>query len=169
MADSVKCWENYNIFGSSGSDQRIMLTLMSTGHFVYHNCPGAQKNTFIYAPKVLEAKDQRSRFRRGKEYAYIDKLIESYDMRLKYFPGKDAYVIGEKGSKTLKYKKDHEAAYETFKQAYETDFNLMTPAQINGYFLSTVKMYNDDKKVDLQGLIHVYLVVMKRLPRTGLT
>ena len=153
-ADSVKCWENYNIFGSLIQTKNYT-DAYEYWDYVFTNCPGAQKNTFIYAPRVLEAKIKAASSDEEKS-VYIDQLISSYDVRLKYFPGKEGYVIGEKASKTLKYKKDHESAYRDFTLAYETNFGQMTPAQINGYFLSTVKMFND-KKIELDKLIHVYL------------
>ena len=54
-ADSVKCWENYNIFGSLIQTKNYT-DAYEYWDYVFTNCPGAQKNTFIYAPRVLEAK-----------------------------------------------------------------------------------------------------------------
>ena len=153
-ADSVKCWENYNIFGS------MIQTKAYTDAYehwlqVYETCPGANKSIYIYAPRVLKAMIKEAATEEDK-MKYADLLISSYDKRLEYFPGKDAYVTGEKANALMKYKKDVPGAYAAYTQAYELDSKLMSPSQINGYFLSTVRTFND-KNIELDKLIHVYL------------
>lgn len=152
-ADSVKCWENYNNFGSL-MQTRSYVAAYEHWNYVYTNCPGVKKNTFIYAPRILKAMIDEAATPEEKA-AYVDQLIASYDERLKYFPGKEAYVTGEKGLQIWKYKKDHQAAYIVFGEAYKINRSEMTPAQINGYFLSAVKMKND-KLIELDELIKVY-------------
>ena len=191
-ADSIKCWEDYNIFGSL-IQTKAYEDAYDYWESVYNNCPQANKNIFIYAPRVLKAKikeasgvltsynidysnttilpDGSVQNTKSKSTVtvtdnqkvdllaynkYVDQLIESYDKRLEYFPGKEAYVTGEKASALMKYKKDVEGAYAAYTKAYELDSKLMSPAQVNGYFLSSVKMYNA-KSVDLEKLMHVYL------------
>ncbi len=155
-ADSVKCWENYNNFGSL-MQTKSYVAAYEHWDYVYSNCPGVKKNTFIYAPRILKAMIKQAATAEEKA-AYIDQLIASYDERLKYFPGKEAYVTGEKGLQIWKYKKDHKTAYTVFEEAYQINRAEMTPAQINGYFLSAVKMKND-KSIELDQLIKVYLRV----------
>ncbi|MCT4624634.1 MAG: hypothetical protein N4A46_13520 [Schleiferiaceae bacterium] len=153
-ADSVKCWENYNNFGSL-MQTKSYVAAYEHWNYVYTNCPGVKKNTFIYAPRILKAmiKDASTPEEKDK---YADQLIGSYDKRLQYFPGKEAYVTGEKALQIWKYKKDHEEAYAVFEEAYTINRAEMTPAQINGYFLSAVKMKNA-KLIELDELIRVYI------------
>lgn len=153
-ADSVKCWENYNIFGSM-IQTKAYADAYEYWMEVFTNCPATNKNIFIYAPRVLKAKIGAATTEEEK-MKYADLLVESYDKRLEYFPGKEAYVMGEKAKTLMKYQKDVPGAYAEFTKAYETDSKQMSPAQINGYFLSSVKTFNA-KAIDLQKLIHVYL------------
>jgi len=153
-ADSVKCWENYNNFGS------LMQTKSYTAayehwNYVYANCPAVKKNTFIYAPRILKAMIKEAATDEDKA-KYIDQLIESYSKRLEYFPGKEAYVTAEKALQIWKYKKDHVEAYKAFEVAYTINRSELTPAQVNGYFLSAVKMKNSNH-IELDQLIKVYL------------
>jgi len=153
-ADSVKCWENYNNFGSL-MQTKSYVAAYEHWDYVYTNCPGVKKNTFIYAPRILKAMIKQAATPEEKA-KYVDQLIASYDERLKYFPGKEAYVTGEKGLQIWKYKKDHQTAFLVFEEAYKINREEMTPAQINGYFLAAVKMKND-KSIELDELIRVYL------------
>ena len=55
MADSVTCYESYNIFGSFYQSKDY------AGAFepwlkVYQTCPSAKKATYIYGPKIVETK-----------------------------------------------------------------------------------------------------------------
>lgn len=152
-ADSVKCWENYNNFGS------LMQTKSYTAayehwNYVYTNCPAVKKNLFIYAPRILKAMIESANSPEEKA-KYVAQLIESYDKRLQYFPGKEAYVTGEKGLQIYKYNDDHKTAYGVFEEAYKINRAEMTPAQINGYFLTAVKMKKDEA-IELDELIKVY-------------
>ncbi len=153
-ADSVKCWENYNNFGSL-MQTKSYVAAYEHWDYVYTHCPGIKKNTFIYAPRILKAMIADAATEEDKA-KYIDQLLESYGKRLKYFPGKEAYVTAEKALQIWKYKKDHLTAYNTFEEAYTINRSELTPAQVNGYFLSAVKMKNADH-IELDKLIMVYL------------
>jgi len=153
-ADSVKCWENYNNFGSL-MQTKSYVAAYEHWDYVYSNCPGVKKNTFIYAPRILKAMIKQAATPEEKA-KYVEQLIASYDVRLQHFPGKEAYVTGEKGLQIWKYRKDHKTAFTVFEEAYKINREEMTPAQINGYFLSAVKMKND-KAIELDELIRVYI------------
>ena len=153
-ADSVKCWENYNNFGSL-MQTKSYVAAYEHWNYVYTNCPGVKKNTFIYAPRILKAMIKAATTDEDKA-KYVDQLIGSYPKRLEYFPGKEAYVTAEMALQIWKYKKDHVKAYAAFEAAYTLNRSELTPAQVNGYFLSAVKMKND-KLIELDQLIKVYL------------
>ena len=86
-ADSVKCWENYNNFGSL-MQTKSYAAAYEHWNYVYTNCPSVKKNTFIYAPRILKEMIDNAATPELKT-KYEDQLIESYDKRLQHFPGKE--------------------------------------------------------------------------------
>lgn len=147
MADSVTCYESYNIFGSFYQSKDY------AGAFepwlkVYQTCPSAKKATYIYGPKIVETKIKATTDPVEKQ-KYVDILIDLYDKRLQYFPGKEGYVLSEKASKYIKYNKDSiVTAAKLFDTAFEVAGNSMTASQLNAYFLTNIKLFNIDKDVD---------------------
>ena len=153
-ADSVKCWENYNIAGSYYQNKNYA-EAYSAWFQLYSNCPGAKENTFLIAPKVIEAKIKAEKDP-AKKQELIKVLIEQYDIRLKYFPEKEGFVRSEKAQKYLKYNKDStEQAYNLFDQAFQIAGSDMYPSQLNAYFISAVRMKKDDK-IDFDKLLDIY-------------
>ena len=113
VADSVTCYESYNIFGSF-YQSKDYAAAFDPWFKVYETCPAAKKATYIYGPKIVETKIGTTADA-GERQQYVDLLIELYDNRLKYFPGKEGYVLSEKASKYIKYNKDSvERASELF-------------------------------------------------------
>ena len=153
-SDSVKCWENYNIAGSYYQNKNYA-EAYDAWYYLYSNCPGAKENTFLIAPKVVEAKI-KAETDSNKKQELVKVLINQYDLRLQYFPKKEGYVLSEKAQKYLKYNKDStEQAYNLFKTAFDVAGNNMYPSQLNAYFISAVRMKNDDK-IDLNELLDIY-------------
>jgi len=160
-ADSVKCFENYNIAGSYYQSKGY-LDAYDAWYQVYSTCPGAYKNIFIIAPRILEEKIKDTKDE-AKRKEYIDILIKQYDDRLKYFPEKEGYVLGEKAADYARYyKDDSETAYKLFNEAYVAAGNDMTPAQLNAYFLSSVRLFNQ-KKIEFAELLEVYDIISEAL------
>ncbi|GAB5556707.1 MAG: hypothetical protein SchgKO_09200 [Schleiferiaceae bacterium] len=153
-ADSVKCWEQYNIFGSL-YQSKSYADAYEGWYEVYTNCPGAHKNIYVMAPKILDAKIKKTED--PAEKAALQKLfIEQYDNRLIYFPGKEGYVKGQKALKYAKFNKDSTAqAYAMFKEAYDIDGYKISPSVMNGYFLASVRMFNA-KEIELAELVDAY-------------
>lgn len=147
MADSVTCYESYNIFGSFYQSKDY------AGAFepwlkVYETCPAAKKATYIYGPKIVETKIKATNDAVEKQ-KYVSILINLYEKRLQYFPGKEGYVLSEKASKYIKYNKDSiVTAAKLFDKAFEAAGNSMTASQLNAYFLTNIKLFNIDKDVD---------------------
>ena len=55
VADSVICYDNYNIFGSF-YQSKDYTSAFEPWLKVYQTCPAAKKATFIYGPKIVETK-----------------------------------------------------------------------------------------------------------------
>jgi len=152
-ADSVTCYESYNIFGSYYQSKNY-LDAFDSWVKVYEICPGAKKATYIYGPKIVETKIKATEDAAQKQ-EYVDLLVELYDKRLKYFPGKEGYVLSEKASKYIKYNKDSvERAAELFEQAYAVAGNDMNASQLNAYFLTNIRLFNITKDVDELFLVY---------------
>lgn len=160
VADSVICYDNYNIFGSFYQSKDY------AGAFepwlkVYQTCPAAKKATFIYGPKIVETKIKATTDPAERQ-GYVDLLVSLYDDRLQYFPGKEGYVLSEKASKYIKYNKDSvEAAAVLFEEAYAVAGKDMSASQLNAYFLTNIKLFNITKDVD--ALFAVYNNVIEAL------
>lgn len=153
-ADSVKCWENYNIAGSYYQNKNYA-EAFDAWYQLYTTCPGAKENTFLIAPKVIEAKIKKETDE-AKKREYIQILIDQYDVRVQYFPKKEGYIKSEKAQKYLKYNKDStEQAYNLFQEAFEVAGSNMYPSQLNAYFISAVRMKKDDK-IDFDQLLDIY-------------
>ncbi len=153
-ADSVSCWENLNIAGSYYQN-KTYAQAYDSWYQLYTTCPGASKNTYIIAPKIIEAKMKEVEDP-AKKKELADILIEQYDKRLKYFPEKEGYVLSEKAADYLKYNKDDfQTGYKLFQEAFEVAGDDMYPSQLNSYFISTVRMFNA-KEIGFDALLEDY-------------
>jgi tetratricopeptide (TPR) repeat protein len=155
-ADSVKCWENLNIAGSYYQNKSYA-EAYEAWYQLYTTCPGASKNTFIIAPKVIEAKIAKEKNEAIKA-EMVKTLIVQYDDRLKYFyeADKEGTILSDKAADYLKYNPDDVAtAYKYFKEAYAASGNDMYPHHLNSYFISSVRMFNS-KEIELDALLADY-------------
>jgi hypothetical protein len=154
VADSVSCWENLNIAGSYYQN-KTYAQAYDAWYQLYTTCPGASKNTYIIAPKVIEAKMNETEDAATKQQL-AEILIQQYYDRLKYFPGKEGYVRSEIAADYLKYNKDSiKTAYKLFQEAFNAAGNDMYPSQLNSYFISTVRMFNA-KEIGFDALLEDY-------------
>ncbi|MDX5428484.1 MAG: hypothetical protein LPK79_10315 [Bacteroidota bacterium] len=157
-ADSIKCWENYNNFGSL-YNSKSYADAYEYWYQVYANCPGASSYIYIAGPKIVESKIEIEKDPAKKE-KLIDLLLEQYDKRLEYFPdpNKEAYVLGQKALDLVKYKEDSTSNYEAFQiyqSAIELDPSQLTPAPIYGFFKSAVILFNN-KTISQEEFFEVY-------------
>ena len=155
-ADSVRCWENLNIAGSYYQNKTYEQAYDSW-YQLYTQCPAASKNTFVIAPKIIEAKI-KSEQDPAKKAEMVKILIEQYDKRLEYFyeADKEGIILSDKAADYLKYNNDDvEMSYQLFKKAFEVAGKDMYPSHMNGYFISTVRMFNE-KKIELDELLEAY-------------
>lgn len=155
-ADSVKCWENLNIAGSYYQNKNYAEAYESWFE-LYTICPGASKNTYIIAPKVIESKIAKEQDA-AKKAQMVNLLIAQYDDRLKYFyeADREGTIKSDKAADYLKYNPDDvTTAYKYFKEAYAAAGNDMYPHHLNSYFISSVRMFNA-KEMELDALLSDY-------------
>lgn len=160
-ADSVKCWENYNIAGSYYKSKSYA-DAYDAWYQLYQTCPGAKENTFKIAPKIVEAKIKAEQDPATKmEIAKV--LIEQYNVRLQYFPGNEGFVKTDKAAKYNKYFKDSlVTGYKLFQEAFEVAGNDMYPHHLNSYFNAAVRMYKADN-IELDQLLADYNFINEAL------
>lgn len=155
-ADSTRCWENYNIFGSLANAKQYA-EAYEPWSFVYNTCPAYNKNLYIYGPRVIDAKMEAATDEAEKEALY-NQLMEMYDKRLEYFPGNEAYV---KAAKALDMFKNHPEnrmdIFNTFEESLAIDESEMTAAHVNAYFITAVRLYQEDQL----GLAQVFEIYNK--------
>lgn len=154
--DSTKCHENlyiyYELTKSKSYDQA-----WDSWSYVFENCPGASKNTFIKGPSIVKAKIKGTADVAEKA-KYKAMLMDVYDMRLKYFPGKEGYVKERKALDMAKqYPDSSEAAFKIFKEALEID-QKHSAAFYNSYFIVAARLFN--KKIfTIEDVFQSYNVV----------
>lgn len=166
QADSVKCWENYNIFGSLYQSQSFV-EAFDSWKIVYDICPGAKKNTFIMAPKVITAKIEATTDVAQKN-SLIALLLESYDKRLVYFPENQGFVLGAKGVEIMKYyREEPRKYYDAFQEALKyDDGELISPQVINGLFLSATRLLKA-KEIEIDEFFNVYNIVSESIEKNN--
>jgi len=156
-ADSVKCWENLQIAGSY-YQSKAYDQAFDAWYQLYSTCPGASKNTYIIAPKIIETRIKAEKDA-AKKAELVNLLVEQYDKRLEYFyeEDKEGTILSDKAADYLKYNGDEdiEKAYHLYQKAYEKAGKDMYPNHLNGYFIASVRMFNE-KKIEFDELLESY-------------
>ena len=153
VADSVKCYENYNIMGSYYQTKNYVEAYPSWLE-LYQVCPGANENIYKFGDNILAAKisEAKSAKDEAAQAEYIKMMIHLFDDWNTYFPGNEAEALSAKAYNHYKYYKGNadsvSASVELYKQAYAVAGNDMDVAHINYYFLSNIKDFNKTKDVD---------------------
>lgn len=112
--------------------------------YLFNNAPKRTKNIYIHGVKIMQNLIKEEADATRKE-ALIDTLLMVFDNRLKYYPGKEGYVLGNKGAMIYKYRKDNlEEANKVLAKSFEIDGNNSTASVINYYFITTTKLVNKD-------------------------
>lgn len=163
--DSVKCWENTQVYYQLYKSKQYAESF-DAWKYVYENCPAAYKNTFIFAPNIIEAKMGKVTDPAQKKQLE-DMLIQSYDKRIEYFPEKQGYVYGQKGLDLLKYREDQpQEAYDAFTKAYEADGFDQPAAVFNGYFIAAARLFNA-KVFVIEDVFNAYNVVSEAIEKNN--
>jgi len=160
-ADSVNCWQNYNIFGSN-YNSKSYLEAYESWSYVYKNCPQAKENIFVFGPTIVREKIKATTDETQKK-ALIAQLMEVYDLRNQYWPGKEAFVLGSKGYDYIQfYPEDPKTAFALFQTAMQKGSTELTPQHLNGYFLAAIRLVKD-KSIEIPQLFEVYNQVNEAL------
>lgn len=157
-ADSTKCWENYNIAGSQ-YNARDYVGAYEAWSLVYNTCPGYHKNLYLMGQTILSKKIDALEAAGDAAGAasVVDELLAAYDSRLEYFPGNEAYVIAAKAQALYKYRADESLhdIYKLFEQAISIDPKQMSASQIQSYFFTAVRLFND-KQLEISEVFDIY-------------
>ncbi len=163
--DSVACWENTQVYYQLYKSKQYA-SAFESWKYVYDNCPAAYKNTFIFAPAIIEAKIEQSKDESEKQ-KLVSLLLESYDKRIQLFPEKIGFVYGQKGVSLMKYDKtNYKGAYETFMSAYNADGYDLPAAIFNGLFISAAQLFNT-KVFSINDVFDTYNLVSEAIEKNN--
>jgi tetratricopeptide (TPR) repeat protein len=153
-ADSIRCYENYNNFGSLYNG-RSYVEAFDPWLFVYNTCPEAKEVIYKIGPKIINAKIKTIEDSL-KRHELISLLLKVHDDNNIYFPGKEASVLAKKAYDFYKYyPKNHFEAYKMFNVALNLDPASLQTAYLNKYFNAVVNLYRIDS-LDTEGLLNGY-------------
>lgn len=141
--DKELCQSNLSIYDTFYK-QKNYKDAYPAWKYLFDNAPKRTKNIYIDGVKIMQnlAKDEADPVRKE---ALIDTLLMVFDNRIKYFPGKEGYVLGQKGALMYKFRKDKlEDANKVLAQSFEIDGNNSSASVINYYFITTTKLVNKD-------------------------
>ncbi|GGH65833.1 MAG: hypothetical protein EP346_08970 [Bacteroidetes bacterium] len=157
-ADSIRCFENYNIAGSLFNSKQYAQAYESWD-IVYTTCPGYHKNLYIMGPNIIKykLKEVEEAGDEAAKNALVDQLLAQYDTRMKYFPGKEAYVTAAKAYVLYQYRLDSSMneIYQMYEKAISIDPKEMSATQIQSYFFVAVKLFNEDA-LELSEVFDIY-------------
>lgn len=123
--------------------------------FAFRNCKEVSKSIYIHGTRIMDFKIKEATDKAAKE-AYIDTLMMIYDQRLKYFPGKEGFVIGQKGIDVYKYRRDQlDTAFHLLEQSVELDGKEASSAVLTYYFQVAIKLF-EKEKLDKERMIGIY-------------
>ena len=153
-ADSIRCYENYNNFGSLYNG-RSYVEAFDPWLFVYNTCPEAKEVIYKIGPKIINAKIKTIEDSL-KRHELISLLLKVHDDNNIYFPGKEASVLAKKAYDFYKYyPKKHFEAYKMFNVALNLDPASLQTAYLNKYFNAVVNLYRIDS-LDTEGILNGY-------------
>ena len=93
-ADSIRCYENYNNFGSLYNGKSYVAAF-EPWLFVYNTCPQAKEVIYKIGPKIVDAKIKATKDS-SQRNELILLLLKVHDDYNRYFPGKEASVLAKK-------------------------------------------------------------------------
>jgi tetratricopeptide (TPR) repeat protein len=153
-ADSIRCFENYNNFGSLCNSKEY-LQAYEPWLMVYTTCPQASEVVYKFAPKIFDAKI-KAETDPAKKQALIDALMGMYDDWNRYYPGNEAKILGQKANDYYDYHpKDSYKAFTMFNAALAVNPGDIQPLYLNNYFNAAIALYKVDT-LDSEGLLNAY-------------
>ena len=156
VADSVSCYENYNIMGSYYQGKNYE-DAYDSWNALYTTCPEANIRIYTYGDNILEAMIKSAPDEASKN-KFIQQLLGMYDDFGTYFPEEKANALSSKAYHFYNYyKKDADSvskAVVMFEEAKAMLGDNMSVAHVDRYFQANVKEFNKNK--DVERLFEVY-------------
>ena len=156
IADSVSCFENYNIMGSYYQGKNYV-DAYDSWKALYETCPAANIRIYTYGDNILEAMIKAASDEASKN-GYIQEMLGMFDSFATHFPEEKANALSSKAYHFYNYyKKDADSvskAVVMFEEAKSLLGDTMSVAHIDRYFQANVKEFNKNK--DVERLFEVY-------------
>jgi hypothetical protein len=163
IADSVSCFQNYNIMGSY-YQSKDYAEAYDAWKALYETCPSANIRIYTYGDNIIEAKIKETNDDAAKN-VLIQELLALYDAFALHFPEEKANAMSSKAYHFYDYyKKDADSiskAVVMFDEAKSLLGDTMSVAHTDRYFQANVKEFNKTKDVDR--LFEVYNSVLVSL------
>ena len=163
IADSVSCFQNYNIMGSY-YQSKDYAEAYDAWKALYETCPYANIRIYTYGDNIIEAKIKEASDDATKN-ALIQELLSLYDAFAVHFPKEKANAISSKAYHFYNYyRKNSDSvskAVVMFEEAKSLLGDTMSVAHTDRYFQANVKEFNKTKDVDR--LFEVYNSVLVTL------
>lgn len=163
IADSVSCFQNYNIMGSY-YQSKDYAEAYDAWKALYETCPSANIRIYTYGDNIIEAKIKEASDDATKN-ALIQELLRLYDAFAVHFPEEKANAISSKAYHFYNYyRKNSDSvskAVVMFEEAKSLLGDTMSVAHTDRYFQANVKEFNKTKDVDR--LFEVYNSVLVSL------
>lgn len=153
-ADSTRCFENYNNFGSLCNNKEY-LQAYEPWLMVYSTCPQASEVVYKFAPKIFDAKINLEKDTDKKEELIVA-LMKMYDDWILYYPGNEAKILGQKANDHYDYyPEDSYTAFQMFNAALAVNPGDIQPLYLNNYFNTAIALYKLDT-LGSEGLLNAY-------------
>jgi tetratricopeptide (TPR) repeat protein len=163
IADSVSCFQNYNIMGSY-YQSKDYAEAYDAWKALYETCPSANIRIYTYGDNIIEAKIKEAGDDASKN-ALIQELLGLYDTFAVHFPEEKSNAMSSKAYHFYNYYRKNadsvSKAVVMFEEAKSLLGDTMSVAHTDRYFQANVKEFNKTKDVDR--LFEVYNSVLVSL------
>lgn len=163
IADSVSCFQNYNIMGSY-YQSKDYAEAYDAWKALYETCPSANIRIYTYGDNIIEAKIKEAGDDASKN-ALIQELLGLYDTFAVHFPEEKSNAMSSKAYHFYNYYRKNDdsvsKAVVMFEEAKSLLGDTMSVAHTDRYFQANVKEFNKTKDVDR--LFEVYNSVLVSL------
>jgi len=163
IADSVSCFQNYNIMGSY-YQSKDYTEAYDAWKALYETCPSANIRIYTYGDNIIEAKIKEAGDDASKN-ALIQELLGLYDTFAVHFPEEKSNAMSSKAYHFYNYYRKNadsvSKAVVMFEEAKSLLGDTMSVAHTDRYFQANVKEFNKTKDVDR--LFEVYNSVLVSL------
>jgi len=163
IADSVSCFQNYNIMGSY-YQSKDYAEAYDAWKSLYETCPSANIRIYTYGDNIIEAKIKEASDDASKN-ALIQELLGLYDTFAVHFPEEKSNAMSSKAYHFYNYYGKNadsvSKAVVMFEEAKSLLGDTMSVAHTDRYFQANVKEFNKTKDVDR--LFEVYNSVLVSL------